>query len=300
MHAVSSDVKLLPSPSSVLQPVTSTSTMTEVLSPTNVTQILNSTTISTVVIEPSVATYGTVNSSGTSYPSMASSFSESTESTVFVPNATNHPTIQNNNNTIHWHSMNLDVSSESTPFVIDVNNDGIDDIIHTYTPFTKTLDRYYCTSNEKYAKACMEDAGYPVCGAILVAVNGLNGEVIWSNNLTRPVFGIHCVIDVNEDGDKDCFVIGRFHQWDTINKNTGEVIWEIDSNLGYPGYNFYYPLPLEDLDGDGIMDILSVHGGDQWYQPTEINRSPALVVIVSGKTGKKLIDPIVVPDGRES
>ena len=70
--------------------------------------------------------------------------------------------------------------------------------------------------------------------------------------------------------------------------------------MGYPGYNFYYPLPLEDLDGDGIMDILSVHGGDQWYQPTEINRSAALVVIVSGKTGKKLIDPIVVPDGRES
>ena len=146
----------------------------------------------------------------------------------------------------------------------------------------------------------MKDAGYPVCGAVVVAVNGLNGEVIWLRNMTRPVFGIRCVMDVDDDGETDCFVIGRYHQWDTIDKATGDMIWEADKSIGYPGYNFYYPLPLEDFDGDGVVDILNIHGGDQSYRAEETDRSPALIIILSGKTGKKLIDPIVVPDGHES
>ena len=297
---VSTHDKPLSSPST-LQPVALTSTPTENLSPNyknNITEMLDS-TISTL-IDPSVTTdsVAMVSSSQTLHPPVVSSYNEPFESTVLVPTATNFPTAQNN--TIHWHTMNLDVSSETTPFVIDVNNDGIDDIIYAYSHFTKDLSMYYCTSNAYYEKACLEDTGYPVCGATLVAVNGLNGELIWLRNFTRPVFGIRCVMDVDEDGETDCFVIGRYHQWDTVNKATGETIWEADTTIGYAGYNFYYPLPLEDIDGDGVVDILNIHGGDQSYGPDETNRSPALIVILSGKTGKKLIDPIVVPDGRES
>ena len=277
--------KLLSSPST-LQPVASISTPTENLSPKN------------TLIESSITVDSVVTSSQTMYLSVVSSYNESFESTVPVPTATNFPTTANN--TIHWHKMNLDVSSETTPFVIDVNNDGIDDIIYTYSHYTKDLSLYYCTSSTHYENACMEDTGSPVCGSVLVAVNGLNGELIWLRNLTRPVFGIRCVMDVDEDGETDCFIIGRYHQWDTVNKATGETIWEADTTIGYPGYNFYFPLPLEDFDGDGVVDVLNIHGGDQSYGPDEANRSPSLIVIVSGKTGKKLIEPIVVPDGRES
>ena len=252
-------------------------------------------TISVSLVEPSVTANSTVSSSGTVYPS---SHNQSTESAASMPNPTDLPVA--NNNTIHWHKMNLEVVSESTPFVIDVNSDGIDDIIFSYAAYTKDLSMYYCTSSVAYENACMKDAGYPVCGAVVVAVNGLNGEVIWLRNLTCPVFGIRCVMDVNDDGETDCFVIGRYHQWDTIDKATGNTIWEADKSIGYPGYNFYYPLPLEDFDGDDVVDILNIHGGDQSYGSEETNRSPALIVILSGKTGKKLIDPIVVPDGHES
>ena len=289
---------ILLSSTSTLQSVALTSMPTEILSRKNNTNEMDG-TISTR-IDPSVTidSVAMLSSSQTINSSVISTYNEPFKSTVLVPTATNFPTAQNN--TIHWNKMNLEASSETTPFVIDVNNDGTDDVIYAYSHYTKDLSMYYCTSNAYYENACMEDTGYPVCGAILVAVNGLNGEIIWLRNLTHPVFGIRCVMDVDEDGETDCFVIGRYHQWDTVNKATGETIWEADTTIGYAGYNFYYPLPLEDFDGDGVVDILNIHGGDQLYGPDETNRSPALIVIVSGKTGKKLIDPIVVPDGRES
>lgn len=287
-----------PSPMPTTHVSTAVTSTSEITNSNITTQMLNS-TIVTALIEPSTTTTDSsmVSSSNTLYASTVSS-NQFTESTVTMPTATNEPTTHNN--TIHWHTMNLRSSSESTPVVIDVNSDGVDDIIYAYASFTKNLDMYYCPSNDYYKNNCVEDAGYPVCGAILVAINGLNGELIWSTNLTRPVFGIRCVVDVNGDGETDCFVTGRYHQWDTIDKKTGKKIWEVDKSLGFPGYNFYYPLPLEDFDGDGIVDILNIHGGDQMYSPDETDRSPALLVVVSGKTGKKLIDPIVVPDGRES
>ena len=287
------DVILMPSPNTL---VTSTAIPTEDTSSNNDSiEMLNG--ILTSSIEPSVSV---VDSSETVSSSVVSSHDHQStnESTISVPTTTNIPTAQDN--IIHWNKVNLEASSETTPFVIDINNDGIDDVIYTRAHYTKSLDMYYCTSNDFYKNACMEDTGYPVCGSVLVAVNGLNGEIIWLHNFTRPVFGIRCVMDVDEDGETDCFVIGRYHQWDTVNKATGETIWEADTTIGYAGYNFYYPLPLEDFDGDGVVDILNIHGGDQSYGTSDTNRSPALIVIISGKTGKKLIDPIVVPDGRES
>ena len=285
---ISSDVKPLLSPTAI-KSITLTSTPTNDLSLGNNIVKMNS-TVSTL----NVTINTTVSFSGTVYTSGVSSY---IQSTVSVPTSTDLPKAQN---IIQWHKKSLSGSSECTPFVIDVNSDGIDDILYTHAHYTNHIDLYYCPSSTDYENACMKDTGYPVCGAVVVAVNGLNGEVIWLRNMTRPVFGIHCVMDVDDDGETDCFVIGRYHQWDTIDKATGDMIWEADKSIGYPGYNFYYPLPLEDFDGDGVVDILNIHGGDQSYRAEETDRSPALIIILSGKTGKKLIDPIVVPDGHES
>ena len=201
---------------------------------------------------------------------------------------------------INWHNMELDVSSEATPVVIDVNNDGIDDIIYTYEHYTSSLDIYYCTSSKTYEEVCLRDTGQHVCGSTVLAVSGNDGEIIWLRNLTRPVFGVQCSIDVNNDKEIDCFIVGRYAQWEAIDRTTGETIWEVDKSTCFPGYNFYYPLPIKDFDGDGVTDIINIHGGDQTYKPNEKDRSPALIVVISGKTGKKLCNPIIVPDGHES
>ena len=283
------DVPLLTTPAEIPAP-----NQTED-NPNDSTQMLN-TTVSTTLLESSVTV--TVSSSVTVYPSIASSYNQPAEGAASTPANGSFSAVKND--TIHWNKIHLEAESESTPFVIDVNSDGIDDVIYTHSYFVKNLNLFYCTSGTEYENACMENTGYPVCGDVVVAVNGQNGEVIWLHNMTRPVFGIRCVMDVNDDGETDCFVIGRYHQWDTIDKATGDTIWEADESIGYPGYNFYYPLPLEDFDDDGVVDILNIHGGDQSYGAEETNRSPALIVILSGKTGKKLIEPIVVPDGHES
>ena len=197
---------------------------------------------------------------------------------------------------INWHNMELDVSSEATPVVIDINDDGVDDVIYTYEHFTSSLDIYYCVSSDAYEEACLRDTGHHVCGSTVLAVSGYDGEVIWLRNLTRPVFGVQCSMDVNNDKEIDCFIIGRYAQWEAIDRSTGETLWEVDKNT----YNFYYPLPVRDFDGDGVTDIINIHGGDQSYKPDEKIRSPSLIVVISGKTGKKLINPLVVPDGHES
>jgi len=225
------------------------------------------------------------------------STSESTLHTSIKPTASSLPKVDV---PISWHNMELDVSSEVTPVVIDVNKDGIDDIIYTYEHFTSSLDIYYCVSSNAYTEACLRDTGHHVCGSTVLAVSGYDGEIIWLRNLTRPVFGIQCSMDVNNDKEIDCFIIGRYAHWEAIDRHTGETLWEVDKSTCFPAYNFYYPLPVRDFDGDGVTDIINIHGGDQTYKPDEKDRSPSLIVVISGKTGKKLINPLVVPDGHES
>lgn len=54
------------------------------------------------------------------------------------------------------------------------------------------------------------------------------------------------------------------------------------------------------MDGDGVDDVVNIHGGDSRYDPDEHKRSPAFLVGVSGRTGRSLMEPIPMPDGHES
>ena len=139
-----------------------------------------------------------------------------------------------------------------------------------------------------------------LCGARLVAMDGGTGGVVWQKEVNFPAFAVRCELDVNLDGVMDCLVAGRGGGFAAIDGGRGTLLWEVDPSIVFPLYNFYFPLVVRDLDDDGVDDIINMHGGDGSYKPEEHDRSPAYLVVVSGKTGQSLMPPMLTPDGHES
>lgn len=83
-------------------------------------------------------------------------------------------------------------------------------------------------------------------GAILYAINGKTGEIIW-----------------------------KFFQEDNSNDPGEEGL-----------YNFYNPQFIEDQNNDGIPDILISNGGDVTVAPYDPNRPPGNLMIIGAKEGE--------------
>ena len=175
---------------------------------------------------------------------------------------------------IDWEQDFFPAMSEATIELFDMNSDGVMDVV------------------------TVED--FSQCAARVVAMDGQNGTKFWQKVVNFPAFGVHCELDVNSDGTKDCLVTGRGAGFVAINGQNGSLLWDVDPSIAFPLYNFYFPLIVEDLDDDGVSDIINMHGGDVSYNPDEHNRSPGYLVVVSGKTGQSLFPPMLTPDGHES
>ena len=165
-------------------------------------------------------------------------------------------------------------TSETSPQLFDLNGDGTDDVVIVVdtTP----------------------------CSSILMGLSGRDGSVVWQHPIHFAAFAVRCILDVNDDGHLDCLVSGRSAGFAALDSRDGSVLWSVDPSIAFPSYNFYFPLVVGDLDGDGGPDLLNIHGGDTTYDPEQHDRSPALLVAVSGRTGAALMDPIQMPDGHES
>ena len=175
---------------------------------------------------------------------------------------------------LDWEQDFFPAMSESNLELFDMNHDGVLDVL------------------------MMEDLSQ--CIARLVAMDGETGGVVWQKEVNFPAFAVRCELDVNLDGVMDCLVAGRGGGFAAIDGGRGTLLWEVDPSIVFPLYNFYFPLVVRDLDDDGVNDIINMHGGDVSYKPEEHDRSPAYLVVVSGKTGQSLMPPMLTPDGHES
>lgn len=175
---------------------------------------------------------------------------------------------------LFWERVLAETMTETSPELHDVNGDGIDDIIVA--------------------------VDHSQCYATVIALESRTGSTIWENSVNFAVFAVRCIVDVNGDGTLDCLVSGRSGGFLALNSADGALLWSIDPTLVFSPYNFYFPMVLPDMDNDGVDDIISVHGGDPKYEPSDHERSPAFLVAVSGKTGQKLMERVPMPDGRES
>ena len=166
----------------------------------------------------------------------------------------------------------------SSPRVTDLNGDGIGDIV------------FGAGRTEFHA-----------CDSAVIALNGLNGEVLWTVPSIDHIFTSAALKDLNGDNIDDIFMGGRSAELMAINGKTGKVLWKFDKKKGgIKWLNFYNPQFIKDQNHDGIEDILTSNGGNVLAEPfEEKNRKPGNLVVLSGKNGK-LLARAPMPDGKET
>ena len=179
----------------------------------------------------------------------------------------------------NWQFFVDSIPTLSSPRSCDLNNDGVQDIV-----FGGGTDGAFSNNG-------------------IMAVNGANGNLLWKRASRNEVFGSAIFQDINNDGIKDVFMVGRQAQLLAINGSTGALFWDYfpynvnpaDSGL----YNFYNPQFIDDVSGDGIKDILVANGGDHAAPVWDTTRPPGHLMVVNALNGQ-LIAKAVVPDSAET
>lgn len=181
-----------------------------------------------------------------------------------------------------WDQLISEVGTFSSPRACDLNGDGIKDIIIGA------------------GKVEMQ----PTDSAVL-AISGANGALLWRVNARDQMFGAPAFQDITGDDVADVFIGGRSAEFIVIDGKKGKILWEyfpqgdgVDFTL-HKLYNFYNPQFIKDVDSDGYDDILIANGGYVKALPTEKNRPPGKLMIISAKNGR-LIAEAYMPDGKET
>lgn len=139
----------------------------------------------------------------------------------------------------------------------------------------------------------------------VIALNGLDGSILWKVPSRNQMVGTPVFMDITNDNVPEVFIGGRSAQLLAINGKSGKIIWEfLPTNsemdlLNDPSLlNFFSPQLIKDQDKDGIKDLLVSFGGFVKALPTETDRPPGYLMIVSGVTGH-ILSKAESPDGKE-
>ncbi len=182
-----------------------------------------------------------------------------------------------------WEKSLYQIGSQSSPRVVDLNGDGVKDIVMGA------------------GQAEMSDVEQGI-----VALDGTDGALLWQAPATAHVVGSPTFLDVNGDEVLDVFIGGRGHFLVGLDGKSGEQLWsyeyhfENDSILKYARYNFYNSVLVPDQNGDDIDELLIVNGGN-WNaaaNSTE-DRYPGVLMLLNPVDGS-VIAADTMPDGNES
>ena len=178
-----------------------------------------------------------------------------------------------------WESFVDSIPTLSSPRPSDLNNDGILDII-----IGGGTEGEYSNSG-------------------VMAFDGTDGSLIWKAPSRSELYGSPIFYDVNNDGTEDVFITGREAQFLAFDGNTGTLLWDFfpfETNPADSGwYNFYNPQFIEDVNSDGLKDLIVTNGGDYSAPEWETDRPPGHVLVMSSTDGE-IMAKAVVPDSAET
>jgi outer membrane protein assembly factor BamB len=121
----------------------------------------------------------------------------------------------------------------------------------------------------------------------VIALDGTTGQLLWQQEASDQVYGAATFYDVTGDGVPEVFIGGRSPNFRALDGTDGSVIWAYnheayagDSILQYARYNFNNSVLVPDQNGDGLMDVLTVNGGNAAAEPnSEIGRYPGVLMV---------------------
>lgn len=173
------------------------------------------------------------------------------------------------------------VGTLSSPRLIDLNKDGIMDVV-------------LGAGNVEFLAS----------DSAILAIDGADGRTLWTAGARDQIFGSPVFQDITGDGIPDVFIGGRSAELKALNGMNGKVIWEyfphtVDITKSDSGaYNFYSPQMIPDQDNDGLDDLLVAAGGYVKALPHDPNRPAGKLLVISSANGKKLAGASM-PDSAE-
>ena len=210
---------------------------------------------------------------------------------------------------LHWKTGRYGLATEGPVRLLDVNKDGILDVVVSYVSAeANSAVTHSLQGNIEDALSLLRECvrrhdpdKFDPCGGGVAALDGGTGQLLWYSPSYMEVFALRCGgIDVNRDGQVDCLAAGRVGVLYAINSANGSVLWEGDRQAINVSWNVFTPALIDDLDGDGIPEILIANGGNQQYRPYKKNRDAGQLLVLRGKTGKSIGRGYRMPDGHET
>jgi outer membrane protein assembly factor BamB len=187
------------------------------------------------------------------------------------------------NYTNNWTSTFGYTGTNSSPRAVDLNLDG-------------TLDIVLGAGWEEY-----DTTNYAV-----IALDGKNGDLLWSVPGPNQMVGSAIFKDVNKDHVPEVFIGGRSAQFYCIDGRSGKILWKyLDDDYVSPNsitdtllLNFHSPQFIPDQNGDGEEDLLTAFGGFVYAHRDDDNRPSGQLLVLDALTGR-VIKQTYAPDGKE-
>ena len=180
--------------------------------------------------------------------------------------------------------------TSSSPSVADLDGDGVPDVV-----FGSGMDRTRPVGRH------MQFTGEPAVSGEVIAISGASNRILWKVPNPRDAFTTPRFAKLNRDSVVDVVMGGREGVLTAFDGPTGKVLWRL---LGedvvktpFP-YYFLTPAIVDDVNGDGVSDLIDTYGGNDTRMPRE-PRDSGYVMVISGADGKVLATH-AVPDGAET
>ncbi|WPP53469.1 outer membrane protein assembly factor BamB family protein [Catalinimonas niigatensis] len=183
----------------------------------------------------------------------------------------------------HWQLSIPEIGSASSPRAIDLNQDGILDIV-------------LGGGGKEFAST-----EYGV-----IAIDGKDGSLLWHKSARNQIVGSALFKDINQDGIPDVIIGGRSAVLYALDGRNGSLLWEflpdyegMDALNDTTILNFFNPQLIPDADHDQLEDILIAYGGFVKAHPAQRDRPSGSLMVISSRDGK-LLAKAKMPDGRET